>query len=71
MPRTEFTARVDTLIRDLRSGETAEGVERILVPGELERERRRTREASGVPLPTALREEVNGYAAELGVPGLD
>lgn len=71
MPRTEFTARVDALIRDIRSGETADGVERVLVPGELEHERRRMREASGVPLPTALREEVNGYAAELGVPGLD
>ncbi|MGW0658270.1 Ldh family oxidoreductase [Streptodolium elevatio] len=71
MPLPEFTARVDTLVRDLRSGETAEGVDRILVPGQLEHERRRVREESGIPLPAALRAETNAHAAELGVPGLD
>jgi LDH2 family malate/lactate/ureidoglycolate dehydrogenase len=70
MPLPDFAARVDTLIRDIRSGERAEGVDRILVPGELEHERRREREKNGIPLPAALRAEIDGYAAELSVPGL-
>lgn len=66
----DFGARVDTLIRDVRAARPAEGVERVVVPGEFEHERRAEREAYGIPLPGALREELDRLAADLGVPGL-
>ncbi|MDI2129877.1 Ldh family oxidoreductase [Yinghuangia seranimata] len=71
LPGGGFAARVDTLVREIRASEPADGVDRVLVPGQLEHERRAVREAEGIPLPDALREEINQYAAELGAPGLD
>lgn len=71
LPGGDFGARVDTLVRDIRASEPAEGVERVLVPGQLEHERRAERERDGIPLPAALRDEINRHAADLGVPGLD
>ncbi|GAA3382503.1 Ldh family oxidoreductase [Cryptosporangium minutisporangium] len=70
LPLADFRARVDTLIRDVRASRPAEGVERVLVPGELEHERRQQRRRDGIPLPDALRAELDRYASEVGVPGL-
>jgi ureidoglycolate dehydrogenase (NAD+) len=58
------------LIRDIRESRPAEGVERVLVPGQLEHERREQRGRDGIPLSAALCAELDGYAAELGLPGL-
>lgn len=69
-PIDEFRARMDTLIRDVRDSKPAAGVARVMVPGEREHERRQQRSRDGIPLPAALRAELDGYAAELGVPGL-
>jgi LDH2 family malate/lactate/ureidoglycolate dehydrogenase len=71
LPEGDFGARVDTLIRDIRSSDTAVGVERVLVPGQLEHESRARREAEGIPLSSALRAEINAHAHTLSVPGLD
>jgi LDH2 family malate/lactate/ureidoglycolate dehydrogenase len=70
MPVEDFRARVDTLIRDVRASRPAPGVERVLVPGELEHECAARRGREGIPLPAALREELDGHAAGLGIPGL-
>jgi LDH2 family malate/lactate/ureidoglycolate dehydrogenase len=70
LPIEEFRHRVDELIVDVRHSERAEGVERIWLPGEPEHYRRLERQQQGIPLPTVLVEELNGFAAELGVPGL-
>jgi L-2-hydroxycarboxylate dehydrogenase (NAD+) len=71
MPLEEFRARVDTLVRDVRSSEPADGVERIWLPGEPEHETELRRLRDGIPLPAALVEELNGYAKELGVSALE
>jgi LDH2 family malate/lactate/ureidoglycolate dehydrogenase len=50
MPIPRFQAGVSTLIQQLRASELASGVERILLPGELESERREARLQEGIPL---------------------
>ncbi len=67
LPLEEFRARVDALVRDVRSSERAAGVERIWLPGEPEHERRAERLRDGIPLPDALLDELRGFARELAV----
>lgn len=62
-----FKARVDALVRDLRASERMPGVERIWMPGEQTHHRRIAREASGIPMPPALRASLDGLASELGI----
>jgi LDH2 family malate/lactate/ureidoglycolate dehydrogenase len=71
MPLDEFRSRVDTLVRDVRSSERADGVERIWLPGEPEHETCRERSRDGIPLPQALVDELNGFAKELEVSPLE
>ena len=66
--RDELRRRVDELIVDVRTSEPAEGVERIVLPGEPEHHRRLERARDGIPLPHALVTELDGFAAELGAP---
>ena len=66
VPLAEFRADVDRLIRDIHESEPAEGVERILVPGELEHQRRAVRLEHGIPLASALVEELDRLGRELG-----
>jgi LDH2 family malate/lactate/ureidoglycolate dehydrogenase len=67
-PMDAFRADVDRLIHDIHASETAEGVERVLVPGELEHRRRAERLASGIPLAPALINELDtiGQASGAG-----
>lgn len=61
-----FRADVDRLIRDIHESEPAEGVERVLVPGELEHRRRAERLEHGIPLAQALVEELDRLGRETG-----
>lgn len=70
VPVDDFRQRVDALVRDVASAEPADGVERVLVPGQLEHERRAARSRDGVPLSAALVDELDALAAEAGHPGL-
>lgn len=70
MPPEDFAARVDALIHDIHTAEPAEGVARVLVPGQLEHERRRSRERDGIPLPAALVADIDRHAADFALPGL-
>ncbi|MBL7500506.1 Ldh family oxidoreductase [Frankia nepalensis] len=65
-PRDTFTAAVDTLIREIRGGERAAGVDRIWLPGEPEHERAKVRARDGIPLPAALVAELRRLAADVG-----
>jgi LDH2 family malate/lactate/ureidoglycolate dehydrogenase len=67
MPGDELGRRVDTLIRDVRSSEPAEGHERVYVPGEIEHVTCERRRREGIPLPRALVDELGAFAGELGV----
>ena len=68
--RDEFRRRTDQLIADVRASAPAEGTTQILVPGELEHHRRKLRLAEGVPLPSAVVDELNTFAARYGAPSL-
>lgn len=68
MPLDAFRRRVDALVDDLTSCERAPGVERILVPGQPEREMRAERLAHGVPVSAAVCAELEELARALGLP---
>jgi LDH2 family malate/lactate/ureidoglycolate dehydrogenase len=70
LPLEAFRARVDRLIDDVHASELAPGHDRVMVPGELEAERRAHRLVQGIPLPDALVAELDGMAGELGCPPL-
>ncbi len=66
-----FKARVDQVVREMRASERMAGVDRIWLPGEQSHARREENERLGIPLPPALRAQLEAVAAEVGVPGLD
>jgi LDH2 family malate/lactate/ureidoglycolate dehydrogenase len=65
-PMDAFRADVDRLIRDIHASEPAEGVDQVLVPGELEHRRRADRLAHGIPLSTAIVAELDRLGHESG-----
>ena len=65
-----FKGAVDTLVRDIRGSERLPGVERIWLPGEQSHGRRDDYTRHGIPLPTALVQELAELASQLGVPPL-
>jgi LDH2 family malate/lactate/ureidoglycolate dehydrogenase len=62
-----FKARVDTLVRDLRSGARMPGVERIWLPGEQSQAKRIAYARDGIPIAATLIRNLNLLAAELGI----
>lgn len=65
-PMDAFRADVDRLVADIHASTPAEGVERVLVPGELEHHRRIDRLEHGIPLAPALVEELGRLGADTG-----
>jgi LDH2 family malate/lactate/ureidoglycolate dehydrogenase len=70
LPLDDFRAHVDQLIDDVHASALVPGTERILVPGELEAERRAHRAQHGIPLSVALVDELDAMAASLDCPPL-
>ena len=66
-PRSQFDALVETYVAHLKSSRRMEGVEEILLPGEIEVRRRQQREAQGVPIPDETWRQINELAARLDV----
>ncbi|MFY9510235.1 MAG: Ldh family oxidoreductase [Rubrivivax sp.] len=66
----QFKQQVDRLVRDLRSSERMPGVDRIWLPGEQSHGKRRRYAQQGIPLSTALLDELAALAAEIGIPPL-
>ncbi|MGA2513987.1 MAG: Ldh family oxidoreductase [Candidatus Limnocylindrales bacterium] len=67
----DFRERVDRAIDAMHSARRGPGVERILVPGELEAEVEERRRREGIPYPEALRSELNALGHSLAVGPLD
>ncbi|MDB5374035.1 MAG: lactate dehydrogenase [Belnapia sp.] len=61
-----FRDRIDALAREIRGSERLPGVERIFLPGEQSAATRARRVVEGVPIPPALRAQLDTLAAELG-----
>lgn len=68
MEPSEFKARMDTALTDIRNGERAPGVNRIYVPGEQSAEEAARRRRDGIPLPEAVISELVQLGDKLGVP---
>jgi L-2-hydroxycarboxylate dehydrogenase (NAD+) len=66
-PVALFKKNVDEAIRAIRESRRLPGVERVWLPGEQSHTRRLDRLASGVPVPPALRKNLDALAAELGI----
>jgi L-2-hydroxycarboxylate dehydrogenase (NAD+) len=65
-----FKARVDQLVRELKSSERMPGVERIWLPGEQSHEKRAANLRDGMMLPPVLLKQLDALAQELGLPSL-
>jgi len=68
MPVKEFVAKVDELFAELKSQPKAEGVEEIMIPGEIELNNYRRAQEKGVELPPAVVAELKVLSEEYGVP---
>jgi LDH2 family malate/lactate/ureidoglycolate dehydrogenase len=62
-----FKARVDGIVRQLRSSRRAPGVERVYAPGALEWETERRYRREGIPLSEATLTDVAATARDLGI----
>ncbi|MDW8264353.1 MAG: Ldh family oxidoreductase, partial [Gemmataceae bacterium] len=65
--REHFLSAGSELVDYVRSAPRAAGVERITLPGEPEREVRRLRARTGLPIPEETWKQLCGLARELGV----
>lgn len=63
-----FKARVDQLVGELRASERMPGVDRIWMPGEQSHAKRLQNEREGLALPPALREQLDAFARDNGIP---
>lgn len=62
----EYLERLDTLLDRVRNCAPAEGVSRIYTPGEIEAERQRAREKSGIPYTLQEIDALHEIAVSLG-----
>ena len=67
MPAGEFKRAVDGLTRDIRNSRRLPGVERIWLPGEQSHGKLLDRRAHGVPMPKALRDNLDALARDLSI----
>jgi LDH2 family malate/lactate/ureidoglycolate dehydrogenase len=70
MPLGDFKARMDQFVREVRAQPRMPGVERIFLPGEIERERAEENRPRGISLSEAGRQELDRLAEGLGVTSL-
>ena len=67
MPVETFKANVDAYIRSIKGSRKAEGVQEILMPGELEYKRYQQYMRDGYDVSEALAKELAGYAVQFGL----
>jgi LDH2 family malate/lactate/ureidoglycolate dehydrogenase len=70
-PLDDFKAEMDRHLRDLRTSKPLPGFDAVRLPGEQRRTRRADRAANGIPMPCALRAQLDALADELGVTKLN
>jgi LDH2 family malate/lactate/ureidoglycolate dehydrogenase len=66
-PADEFKQHMDKWIRRFRSAKTVEGEEKVLIPGDPEREMEAFRMKEGIPLLAAVEEDLTLLGRKLGV----
>jgi LDH2 family malate/lactate/ureidoglycolate dehydrogenase len=68
LPDAEFRQRMDSILRMLASSPPAPGLDRVLVPGEIERRAEARNAASGITLTPAVARQLEELGRELSVP---
>jgi LDH2 family malate/lactate/ureidoglycolate dehydrogenase len=68
MPLEEFKARVDRLVRHIKSSRKAAGVKEVYVAGEIEFLKKAQRLAEGIPVSAVVMDELRGLATEHALP---
>lgn len=66
-PADEFKASMDKWIRTFRSARPADGQEKVLIPGDIEREAEARNLRDGIRLVPAVRDDLRAIAAELAI----
>jgi len=66
-----FSQRLQTLVDEIHAAPTAEGVERVLLPGEREWHNRRQAIEDGIDLPADVRAKLADVAKTCGIPELE
>jgi uncharacterized oxidoreductase len=67
IPVAQFVSSVQEMIAHVKSSRTAQGVEEILIPGELEYRTRKLRSAEGIPVSDGTWEQMVNAANKLGI----
>jgi len=67
IPISEFKARMDKMVRDVKQSKKAKGVKEIFLPGEIEMGIEEKRRREGIPLSRAVYDELCGLGQKLGV----
>lgn len=68
LPLEEFERRVDDMLDEFKACPPAPGVERVYIPGEIEAEKERVSQRSGIELSDAVAAELRTVGAKYGVP---
>ena len=63
----DFKSRVDTLSRDIRASAKLPGVERIWLPGEQSHGKRQRYAEQGIPVPVAVKKDLDALSAQLHI----
>jgi L-2-hydroxycarboxylate dehydrogenase (NAD+) len=67
-PAEEFTAHMDNWIRRFRNASPAPGHDRVLIPGDPERETEQVRRKDGIPIVASVWEELRTLSERSGTP---
>lgn len=67
LPRDEFNARITALVAEIHAAPTADGVDRLLLPGEREWNQRRRALVEGIILPPDVVAKLNDLTTELAI----
>ncbi|MHC4677686.1 MAG: Ldh family oxidoreductase [Planctomycetota bacterium] len=68
-PLDEFKQRIDELINKVHSAPKAKGVDRLYLPGEMEYLKEQERKRAGLPLPSAVYQDLLTLGNRLGIAG--
>ncbi|WP_018614829.1 Ldh family oxidoreductase [Segetibacter koreensis] len=66
-PLEEFEEHMDNWIKRFRSAKPAPGYDKVLIPGDVEREMETIRSKDGIPLFDSVVKELNGVGEKMGV----
>lgn len=66
-PLAEFEEHIDNWIRRFRTAKPAQGHEKVLIPGDIERETEIIRSKDGIPLYKSVVEDLNKVGEKIGV----